>query len=299
MTPAASSSGRSRAGLLTLLLLAVQVAALCLAGAGSAANSTDLKVSKVDSPDPVFAGSTLNYTITVEDLGPLAATGVKVVDQLPKGVDFVAATASVGQCVRQARKVTCDLGGLGPGIGYGGPATVKISVVPRQPGTISNTASVKGEQKDPAASNNKATATTQVLAAPACRGAPATIVGTPGNDVLAGTGGSDVIVALGGDDRIFSLAGPDLICAGSGNDRIGAGTAADRVFAGAGSDRLLGRGGPDLLAGAAGNDVLAGGRGSDRLRGGRGFDVCRGGAGSDSIRGCERPRNRAGTSGGA
>lgn len=271
---------------------AVLLAASVFANAGSAApaGSANLKVTKTDSPDPVRVGANLTYTIGVENLGPSPATGVTVTDNLPRGVDLISATGPSGPCPAQGGKVTCAVGALNPvGVNYGGTqAQVTIVVVPRTAGMIRNTATVKGDQKDPVKANNKATATTRVLGAAGCRGFAATVVGTPGADFLVGTPGPDVIVAFGGSDRIFGLAGRDLVCAGSGADRIGAGSAADRVFAGPGPDRLLGRGGPDLLKGSSGNDVLKGGRGSDRLRGGRGFDRCRPGPGLDSVRGCER-----------
>lgn len=276
------------------LLGAIAVASLALAfeGVGTTAppGSADLKITKTDSPDPVTVGSTLTYTIRVESLGPDAATDVTVTDQLPKEVDFVSATTTSGKCTRKGRKVTCAIGNVGNvgGVNYGVPPTVTLAVIPRQAGTISNTASVKGDQSDPVGANDKATTTTQVLGAVTCRGVPATVVGTVGNDSLTGTGGRDVIAAFGGDDTIASFAGGDLVCAGSGDDYVGAGSAADRVFGGSGGDRLLGGGGPDVLKGNSGNDLLKGNRGADRLRGGRGFDRCRGGAGLDSIRGCER-----------
>lgn len=271
---------------------AVLLAAFAFANAGSAApaGSANLKVTKADSPDPVRVGANLTYTIGVENLGPSPATGVTVTDNLPKGVDLLSATGPAGPCPAQGGKVTCAVGSLNPvGVNYGGTqAQVTIVVVPRQAGTIRNTATVKGDQKDPVKANDKATATTRVLGAAGCRGFAATVVGTPGADFLVGTPGPDVIVAFGGSDRIVGLAGRDLVCAGGGADRIGAGSAADRVFAGPGPDRLLGRGGPDLLRGSGGNDVLKGGPGSDRLRGGRGFDRCLPGPGLDSVRGCER-----------
>lgn len=277
------------------LLGALSAAALLVASfanVGSAAQpaSSNLQVTKSDSPDPVRVGAQLTYTIGVENLGPTPASGVTVTDNLPKGVDLVSASSSSGVCTAQGGKVTCPIGALAPvGVNYGGsPASATVVVVPRRPGTIRNTATVKGDQRDPGKANDKATATTRVLAAPTCRGFAATISGTPGDDQLLGTPGPDVIAALGGNDRIVSRSGRDLICAGSGNDYIAAGSAGDRVFAGAGRDRLLGRGGPDLLKGSAGHDVLKGGRGSDRLRGGRGIDRCRGGGGRDSIKGCER-----------
>jgi uncharacterized repeat protein (TIGR01451 family) len=276
----------------TVICIGVLLLAVALAGISAAApsGSVDLKIAKTASPDPVGIGAALTYAIRVESLGPDAASGVTVTDRIPKGVDLVSATSSSGQCTARGRKVSCALGGFGaPGVDYGGPATVTLVVVPRQLGTIVNTASVKGGQKDPIATNNRATATTRVVGITAtCRGVPATVIGTAADNALLGSGGRDVIAALGGNDTIRSLAGRDLVCAGGGDDRVGSGSAADRVFGGTGSDHLLGRGGPDLLRGNAGNDTLKGDRGDDRLHGGRNFDRCRGGAGEDSIGGCER-----------
>lgn len=286
--PGTARPARRRWAISTAMALGL---ALALAAASFAAKggSADLAITKADGPDPVAVGSTLTYTIGVRNLGPDAATGVTVTDQLPKGVDFVAATATAGKCARKGRKVTCDLSQVGaPGIDYSVPPSVTLSVIPRKTGVISNTASVRGEQKDPVASNNKATVTTSVVGPPStCRGVVASITGTAGDDVIAGSPGRDVIATFGGNDTIAALGGRDLACAGSGADYVGAGSAADRVFGGAGGDRLLGRGGPDALRGGAGPDLLKGNRGADRLRGGPDFDRCRGGAGVDSVRGCE------------
>jgi uncharacterized repeat protein (TIGR01451 family) len=275
-----------------LVLAAVVVLAWASIGAAAPSGSADLKISKADSPDPVGVNAPLTYTIQVENLGPDAATGVTVTDEVPKGTDFASVTASVGQCVRKGKKVTCELGGMpAPSINYGGPATVTLTVVPRKIGTVANTASVKRDQKDPVGANNKAKAITAVVGPPpTCRGLVATAVGTPSGDTIFGTEGPDVISTLGGDDTIVSLGGRDTICAGKGNDFVGAGPAADGVYGGAGADRLLGRGGPDLLRGSGGDDRLKGNRGPDRLRGGAGTDRCHGGRGADSVRGCELGR---------
>jgi uncharacterized repeat protein (TIGR01451 family) len=272
-----------------MALMFLPVLAGTTVGMAAKAGTADLAITKADSPDPVTVGTALTYTIGVQNLGPDAASGVTVTDQLAKGVDFVSATPSAGSCARKGRRITCLLGQVGtPAIDYS-PTTVTLTVIPRSLGVVSNTASVKGEQKDPDAANNKATATTTVTGPPAtCRGVPTTITGTVGRDFITGTSGPDVIATFRGNDTIASLGGRDLVCAGSGADYVGAGTAADRVFGGAGGDRLIGRGGPDLLKGEAGSDVLKGQRGADRLRGGRGNDRCRGGAGLDSVRGCER-----------
>ncbi len=54
--------------------------------------------------------------------------------------------------------------------------------------------------------------------APTCNGAPATIVGTEGDDTLVGTEGDDVIAGLGGHDHVYAGPGDDLVCGGAGHD---------------------------------------------------------------------------------
>ena len=284
---------RRKVGLLFTALAVVSLALLVQAVPGQgapAATSTasDLEITESDSPDPVFVGAGLTYSIGVVNRGPNTATGVTVTDALPKNVDFVSAASSVGPCAQKKGKVTCALGSIPfGGVNYSPAATVTIVAIPRKAGSITNKASVKGGQKDPVAANNSASATTMVLEAPTCHGATATVIGTQGGDVLSGTSGPDVILALGGNDTIRSGSGRDLICAGAGADLVAAGSAADRAYGGAGADRLLGGGGPDLISAGRGGDLLRGGRGDDRLRGGAGFDRCSGGAGRDSVRGCE------------
>ena len=87
-------------------------------------------------------------------------------------------------------------------------------------------------------------------AARQCFGRVATVVGTPGADVLHGTAGPDVIVSRGG---------ADVIRAGSGNDRVCAGSGRDVVVAGAGNDRIdIGRQEADRVHGGPGDDWLGG-----------------------------------------
>jgi uncharacterized repeat protein (TIGR01451 family) len=278
------------------------LAALCLlalfGGASQGApapGAADLSLTKTDSPDPVATGAPLAYSIRVVNAGPNSATNVVVTDKLPKGVGFVAAESTQGSCAadkKKAEKITCRLGSLAIGSGpqYNAiPAAITIRVLaPQKPGTISNTASVTGAPKDPNKGNNSATATTQVVAVPVptCAGVPATIVGTPGPDVLRGTAGNDVILAGTGSDRIFSFGGRDLICAGAGRDVVRAGARPDDVRAGRGADRIFGGRGGDALRGGRGPDRIRGGRGADLLAGGPGRDRCFGGPGRDLLRSC-------------
>jgi uncharacterized repeat protein (TIGR01451 family) len=57
--------------------------------------STDLRITKTASPDPVAAGGNLTYTLLVENLGPDDAAGVFVTDLLPNEVTFVSGTATI------------------------------------------------------------------------------------------------------------------------------------------------------------------------------------------------------------
>ncbi|MBU1226786.1 MAG: peptidoglycan DD-metalloendopeptidase family protein [Actinobacteria bacterium] len=125
-----------------------------------------------------------------------------------------------------------------------------------------------------------------------CLGAPVTLRGTDGADVLEGTDGDDVIHGLAGNDTIDGMGGNDLICGGDGNDTITGSGGGDRLSGGNGSDvldggprndRVYGNKGDDLLLGSTGNDLLDGGPGNDTLVPGDGADQAFGGGGRDSF----------------
>lgn len=288
-----------RAGIGTGALATIVLSTLLVGpspGAPAPTGSADLSLTKSDSPDPVATGGALTYLIQVANAGPDVATNVVVTDNLPKGVSFVSAASTQGTCSVKGKgkspTLTCAIGTLASVAGplYNStPVTITVRVLaPQQAGTISNTASVSSDLKDPSSKNNSATATTRVVgaSAPTCGGRPATIVGTSGADVLTGSAGDDVILARAGSDRIRSFGGRDLICAGAGNDVVKAGARADKVLAGPGADRVLGGGGGDRLRGGRGPDRLRGGRGADLLAGGAGIDRCSGGPGPDTFRSC-------------
>jgi DNA-binding beta-propeller fold protein YncE len=99
-----------------------------------------------------------------------------------------------------------------------------------------------------AGSTSETSSAVQVSAT--CRGLPANVAGTEGDETLTGTSGPDVIQALAGNDVVQGSGGDDLICGGKGDDR------------------LLGGGGNDVLIGGPGSDLLLGGKGVNRLFGG-------------------------------
>jgi uncharacterized repeat protein (TIGR01451 family) len=118
----------------------------------------DLVITKTDSPDPVVAGETLTYTLTVTNSGPSDATGVDVVDTLPSGVSFYSATPSQGWYNSVTGSWTVG------SVPDGGSATLTlvVTVDPSTRGTLSNTADVSGDETDPTPGDNTATAGTTV-----------------------------------------------------------------------------------------------------------------------------------------
>jgi uncharacterized repeat protein (TIGR01451 family) len=128
------------------------VSALKLVGA-----RPDLSVTKTDSPDPVSAGNTLTYSLSVQNGGG-DATGVTLTDTLPAGVTFVSATPSQGSCTQAAGTVICNLGTLA----NAASATVEIKVTPQSGGMITNSASATSNEPDSNITNNSASATTTV-----------------------------------------------------------------------------------------------------------------------------------------
>lgn len=146
----------------------------------------------------------------------------------------------------------------------------------------------------------------------------ATIIGTPGNDLLRGTPGDDLMMGLEGDDTLLAGTGNDTLDGGPGRDRavidrsgatqdltvfmldpgltstvagalltgiedlsLTTGSGNDALFGGAGNDSLAAGAGNDTLFGGAGDDTLFGQEGDDILLGGAGADVLTGGAGAD------------------
>ncbi len=124
------------------------------------ATSSDLSLTKTDSPDPVLTGSELMYTIVATNNGPDAATGVTVSDPLPAGMSFLSAETTQGSCSESSGTVACNLGTLASF----GTATVTIRVRPTVAGNASNTTTITSTEGDSDLGNNAATASTTVQA---------------------------------------------------------------------------------------------------------------------------------------
>ncbi|MET9633486.1 calcium-binding protein [Lentzea sp. NPDC006480] len=87
-------------------------------------------------------------------------------------------------------------------------------------------------------------------AATTCNGLPVTISGTAGNDSIIGTPGNDVIAAGAGNDLVLGLDGNDTVCLGTGDDLFDGGTGDDTMVADAVAD------GADTYVGNSGSDAV-------------------------------------------
>jgi uncharacterized repeat protein (TIGR01451 family)/uncharacterized delta-60 repeat protein len=106
---------------------------------------TLLNATKTDSTngENVRNCSTLTYTITVTNTGPVEAHKVLVTDTLPTGVTFVTASTSNGKSVSQSGGVvTAMLGGID--VGDTVTVTITVQVKASVIGSLVNTAVVSG-----------------------------------------------------------------------------------------------------------------------------------------------------------
>lgn len=137
--------------------------------------STDLSITKSDSPDPVNAGANLTYTISVTNAGPSNAAAAAMSDTLPTGTTFVSLTSPGGwSCTTPAVDATGTVSCTNPSLGVTtANFTLVVAVAPATPAgtTITNTANIATTTTDANPGNNSATSTTSVLS-------PATITAT-------------------------------------------------------------------------------------------------------------------------
>ncbi len=127
------------------------------------APSADVAITKVADPNPVTAGNTLTYTLSVVNHGPAEAKDVMVSDPLPSEVTYQSLTSTAGTtCTEASGAVSCDLGTLA----VGGTATIVI-ITTAQPGSLpqsfTNTAHVTSSTPDPDQSNNSASFVSNLL----------------------------------------------------------------------------------------------------------------------------------------
>ncbi|MGF1473315.1 MAG: choice-of-anchor Q domain-containing protein, partial [Rubrobacteraceae bacterium] len=128
------------------------------------ASKVNLSLTKKASKGRPTVGQKLTYTLRVKNNGPDRATGVKVVDTLPKGVKVL--STSKGCKKLTARKVRCNISRLGDGRSVAKKIVVKVN----RAGKLVNKARASSSVRDPNPKNNSARAV--VRAKPKAKAAP-------------------------------------------------------------------------------------------------------------------------------
>jgi uncharacterized repeat protein (TIGR01451 family) len=119
--------------------------------------SADIATTVSASPNPVVAGDTLTYSVSVGNQGPDAASNVVVSAAVPSGVTVNLTTPG---CTVSAGTWQCTLAR----IDAGAPATeLQLVVQPQAPGTLALSVSATSTASDPYSANNTASVTTSVV----------------------------------------------------------------------------------------------------------------------------------------
>ena len=198
----------------------------------NAAESANLKVIKAPTRSSPVVGELVTFIVVVGNQGPSPATGVQVTDVLPAGLAFESAAASQGAYDPATGLWT--VGSLANAASAGLTLTARVT----QAGTVTNTASVTGDQPDPDLTDNTASVTvttqtiadlaiTKVLTGPAIPG-----LATTYTIVVTNLGPSPVTAASVTDTFPAALLSPTWTCvadAGSTCVALGTGNLATTV----------------------------------------------------------------------
>ncbi len=121
----------------------------------------DLAVSKTVSSSALEVGSTLTYTIDVNNFGPSAASNVVITDALPAGVSFVSGTGPSGEVLSEAGGVvTANVPTMTAGAS--GTMTINVNIEAGAASTITNSVGISSDTGDSNTANDSATANTTV-----------------------------------------------------------------------------------------------------------------------------------------
>jgi uncharacterized repeat protein (TIGR01451 family) len=151
--------GRRAAALALLAVVLSVVPALVGSASAVAATTADMAIASVsDYPDPVFTNQSVAYTVSVENLGPAQATGVKLTAALPSGVRFEPLQSDAA-CTESGGIVTCNFASWDANAA----GLIRIAVTPSTAGVLELTFAVSAAERDRDLSNNSQTETTTVL----------------------------------------------------------------------------------------------------------------------------------------
>jgi uncharacterized repeat protein (TIGR01451 family) len=112
----------------------------------------DLSLSASGSPDTVFVGSNVVYTLTVSNKGPAIATSVVLTNRMAAGANFVSIKPASG-CSVAGNIVTCNLGNVAPG----GVVTETLEMMTTVAGSQTNICNVRSGVADLPLTDNTVT----------------------------------------------------------------------------------------------------------------------------------------------
>lgn len=113
--------------------------------------AADLSLTKSDSPATLYTNQPINYTLSVNNLGPEAAENLTVTDTLPEGVTFQSAVGDGWACMETSGTVACTRASLA----VGSAPEINLTVLaPSAPGDITNAAVVSSDSIDRNMTNN-------------------------------------------------------------------------------------------------------------------------------------------------
>ncbi len=123
----------------------------------------DLAITKAADRETVAPGGTVNFTLKVRNSGPSSSIGAAVTDELPAGLTPTSASSSVvAGCTILRQTVTCPAGEIVPGESFE-ILIVARAGADRAGATLTNTGVLTpGDQTDPNAANNRASASVKV-----------------------------------------------------------------------------------------------------------------------------------------
>lgn len=114
--------------------------------------AVDLGVTQDLPVSPAVVGREFQVIITVTNRGPLAATGVQLIDLLPDGLELLSSQGTAGHCTAAGRTLECELGEIAPG------AVARVTLTLRGPtsGQFVNVVGVGADQADLVPTDNAA-----------------------------------------------------------------------------------------------------------------------------------------------
>ncbi|MGA4645536.1 M36 family metallopeptidase [Limisphaera sp. 4302-co] len=130
----------------------------CTDGGGSCPGA-DLAVTMSATPDPVFLGSNLVYTITVTNRGPSAGRSTVVRHELPSDVVYISSQPGRGTVTPAGNTVVWNVGDLP----FAMSAQLRVTTLPAKAGTLTSRAVVTSLDPDGDLSNNEATVVTRAM----------------------------------------------------------------------------------------------------------------------------------------